>query len=79
MIDEIDFQANSKTVQRIQMLIIGRLLTIFVLLVAGWLWNSTDWRLTFDNLPQEFFVVFIFSVALTIIYFFTLKFDKHYD
>ncbi|MDQ3633690.1 MAG: ATP-binding protein [Acidobacteriota bacterium] len=34
--------------------------------------------MTFEDIPQEFFTVFIFSVALTIIYFFTLKFDKHY-
>ncbi len=79
MIDEIDFQENSGTVQKIQMLIIGRLMVIFILLLAGWLWNSTGWRLTLADLPQEFFIVFIFSVALTIVYFFTLKFNRHYD
>ncbi len=79
MVDEKDFPANSKSIQKVQMLIVGRLMTIFILLVASWLWNSPSWKLTLDNLPQEFFIVFIFSVALTIIYFFALRFSSLYS
>lgn len=78
MIHEKDFQADSGILQKTQMLVVGRLMIIFLLLVASWLWNSSSWTLTFDNLPREFFIVFIFSVALTIIYFFALKFIRYY-
>jgi two-component system sensor histidine kinase PilS (NtrC family) len=65
-------------VQRIQTLIIGRLLAIFLMLVASWYWQSGTLRISFDSIPQGLFVVFIISVGLTIAYFFVLRLSQRY-
>ena len=61
-----------------QTLIIGRLMVIFLLLVASWTWNSGRLRLSFDQFPQDLFLVFLISVGLTIIYFFLLRLNRNY-
>ncbi|HEX3101202.1 MAG TPA: PAS domain S-box protein, partial [Pyrinomonadaceae bacterium] len=68
--------ANSKQLQSVLTLIIGRLLVIFLLLVTSWFWNSGTFGLSFDNFPQGLFPVFLISVGLTIIYFFLLRLSK---
>lgn len=81
-LDEKADSANSTQIQRIQTLIIGRLLAIFLLLVTSWLWFSGTLRLSFDNFPQGLlfglFLVFVISVGLTIIYFFLLRLSKNF-
>ncbi len=72
------FPIESSQTQRMQTLIIGRLLAIFLLLAASWFWNSGRLKLSFDNFPRGFFLVFLISVGLTIIYFFVLRLSKNY-
>jgi len=70
--------ANSNQMQRIQSLIIGRLMVIFLLLVTNWIWHSGRLQLSFENFPRGLFFVFIISVGLTIVYFFLLRLSKQY-
>lgn len=68
--------ANSKPLQKVQTLIIGRLVVIFLLLVTSWIWSSGTLRLSFDNFPQGLFLIFTISVGLTIVYFFLLRLSE---
>ncbi len=68
--------ANLKPLQKIQTLIIGRLVVIFLLLVTSWIWFSGTLRLSVENFPQGLFLVFTISVGLTIVYFFLLRMSK---
>lgn len=77
-LDEKIFSVNARQSQRIQTLIIGRLLAIFLLVVVGWVWHSGKLRLSFEDFPQGLFLVFLISVGLTIIYFFVLRFNENY-
>ncbi len=77
-LNEKVFSANMKITQRIQTLIIGRLLTIFLLMVAAWIWNSGQLRLSFENFPRDLFFVFLISVGLTVVYFFVLRLSENY-
>jgi two-component system sensor histidine kinase PilS (NtrC family) len=77
-LDEKIFSVNVRQSQRIQTLIIGRLLAIFLLVVAGWVWHSGKLRLSFEDFPQGLFLVFLISVGLTIIYFFVLRLNENY-
>ncbi len=77
-LDEKEFSANPNLTHKIQTLIIGRLLVIFLLLVASWVWNSGTLKLSFDNFPQGLFLVFLISVGLTIVYFFVLRLSKNF-
>ncbi|MDQ3130961.1 MAG: ATP-binding protein, partial [Acidobacteriota bacterium] len=77
-LDEKIFSANTQQSQKIQTLIIGRLMTIFLLLIATWIWHSGRLKLSFDNFPQGLFLVFLISVGLTIVYFFLLRLSKNY-
>ncbi len=72
-LDEKVSTANLGPTQKIQTLIIGRLMVIFLLLVTSWIWYSGTLRLSFDNFPQGLFLVFLISVGLTIVYFFLLR------
>jgi two-component system, NtrC family, sensor histidine kinase PilS len=69
---------DAKLTQKIQNLIIGRLLVIFLILVASWIWNSGRLKLSFDDFPRGLFFVFLISVGLTIAYFFILRLSRHY-
>src|SRR5687768_17444175 len=76
-LDETTASANSSQERRIQTLIIGRLMVIFVLLVATWVWHSGAIKLSFENFPQGLFLVFLISVGLTIVYFFLLRLNSN--
>src|SRR5258706_5707066 len=78
-LDEKAPAANSKQMQRIQTLIIGRLMVIFLFLVTSWFWYSGTLKLSFDNFPQGLFLVFLISVGLTIVYFFLLRLSKSFS
>ncbi|MCB1022945.1 MAG: PAS domain S-box protein [Acidobacteria bacterium] len=77
-VDERAFPANEKPAQKIQTLIIGRLMTIFLLLVASWVWNSGHLKLSYDDFPRGLFLIFVISVGLTIVYFFVLRLSEDY-
>ncbi|MDQ3043391.1 MAG: PAS domain S-box protein, partial [Acidobacteriota bacterium] len=72
------FSSESNQTQRIQTLIVGRLLAIFLLLVASWIWSSGRLKLSFDDFPRGLFLVFLIAVGLTIVYFFVLRLSKNY-
>lgn len=66
-----------QAVQSVLMLIIGRLVAIFLLLAASWVWQSGTFKLDFDNLPEGVFLLFVISVGLTIVYFFVLRLSRN--
>jgi two-component system sensor histidine kinase PilS (NtrC family) len=73
------FSNEINLTQKIQTLIIGRLLVIFLLLVASWFYNSSgNLKLSFENFPQGLFLVFLISVGLTIVYFFVLRLNQNF-
>lgn len=72
------FQLFTQPTQRLQTLIIGRLMATFLLLVASWFWNSGNVKLSFEDFPRGLFFVFLISVGLTIVYFFVLRLNKNY-
>ncbi len=72
-LDEKLTAANILRTNSMLTLIIGRLVVIFLLLVTSWVWHSGTLRLSFENIPQGLFLVFVISVGLTIVYFFLLR------
>ncbi len=76
--NESAFPADEKLAQKIQTLIIGRLMTIFLLLVASWVWNSGHLKLSYEDFPRGLFLIFVISVGLTIVYFFVLRLSRDY-
>ena len=72
------FSSETNQTQRIQTLIVGRLLAIFLLLVASWIWSSGRLKLSFEDFPRGLFLVFLIAVGLTIVYFFVLRLSKNY-
>lgn len=70
--------ANTRLLQKMQTLIIGRLVVIFLLLVTSWMWFSGTFKLSVDGFPQGLFFVFTISVGLTIVYFLLLRLSKSY-
>jgi two-component system, NtrC family, sensor histidine kinase PilS len=78
ILDEKADSANATQMQRIQTLIIGRLMAIFLLLVTSWFWFGGSLRLSFENVPPGMFLVFLISVGLTIVYFFLLRLSKDF-
>lgn len=77
-LDEKYFSANTEITQRIQTLVIGRLMMIFVLFVASWIWNSGRLVLSIEKYPRGLLLAFLLSVGLTILYFFLLRLSKNY-
>jgi two-component system, NtrC family, sensor histidine kinase PilS len=76
---EKDFQANDGITNRIHLLIIGRLMIIFLLLITTWFWNSGHLKFSIEDYPRGLLLVFLISVGLTIVYFFLLRLNKSYD
>ena len=68
-LDENTSSANNASLQKLQTLIVGRLIVIFLLLVTSWIWYSGSVQLTLDNFPEGPFLVFVVSVGLTAVYF----------
>lgn len=71
-------RGNLSLNQKIQTLIMGRLLAVFLLLVTTWVWNSGHLRLSWEEFPQGLFLVFVISVGLTVVYFFFLRLSDSY-
>jgi two-component system sensor histidine kinase PilS (NtrC family) len=72
-LNENPFPANASLNQRVLMLIIGRLVAIFLLLVSSWIWYSGSAEFTLQSIPQSTLFIFIISVGLTVVYFFLLR------
>ena len=70
------FATNASLEQRVLMLVIGRLVAIFLLLVSSWIWYSGSTDFTLQSIPQSALFVFIISVGLTVVYFFLLRIGK---
>ena len=68
-LDENTGSANNLPVQKLQTLVIGRLIVIFLLLVTSWIWYSGSVQLTLEDFPEGPFLVFVVSVGLTAVYF----------
>ena len=45
--------AKSTEINRLQMLIIGRLMVVFLLLVTSWIWYSGNLEVSVDNFPED--------------------------
>ncbi|HXG86247.1 MAG TPA: ATP-binding protein [Pyrinomonadaceae bacterium] len=76
--NKTEFSAKTRLIQKIQTLIIGRLMAIFLLLVATWFWQSGELKLSFENFPQGLFLVFLIAVGLTIVYFFVVRLNRNF-
>ena len=72
-LNENPFPANAPLSQRVLLLIIGRLVAIFLLLVSSWIWYSGSAEFTLQSIPQSTLFIFIISVGLTVVYFFLLR------
>ncbi len=80
MFDEAkNWLTEGKLARKLQNLIIGRLLTIFLLLVSSWVWNSGHLKLSYEDFPRGLFLVFLISVGLTIVYLFLLRMGQNYQ
>ena len=69
---------KSKEINRLQMLIIGRLMVVFLLLVSSWIWYSGNLELSVDNFPRGLFIVFIICVGATVVYFLLTKLSHRF-
>ena len=58
--------ANGTLPQRVQTLVIGRLVVIFLLLVTSWIWSSGSAQFTLQSLQQGPLLVFIIAEGLTV-------------
>src|SRR4051794_20923931 len=77
-LDEKVDSANSREMSRMQMLIIGRLLVVFLLLVSSWIWYSGNLVLSVENFPRSLFLLFIISVGLTVVYFLLARISRQF-
>ena len=68
-LNEATDSTKTKEINRLQMLIIGRLMVVFLLLVTSWIWYSGNLELSVENFPRGLFIVFIISVGSTVVYF----------
>src|SRR5688572_14065700 len=78
-LDENGASTKSVSLQKLQTLIVGRLVVIFMLLVTSWLWYSGSAELSLDDFPEGPFLVFVVSVGLTAVYFLLGRLSKAYD
>ena len=77
-LDENRFSANIKPAQKIQTLIIGRLLVVFLLFAVKWMWNSGYTNFSFNAYPRGIFPVLLITVGLTAIYFLASRLISNY-
>ncbi|HKX84653.1 MAG TPA: ATP-binding protein, partial [Pyrinomonadaceae bacterium] len=77
-VDENTISANTIQMHQMQSLIIGRLIVCFLLLVTSWVWYSGYVDLTFSDLPNSPFLIFIITVGLTAVYFLIARLNKNF-
>ena len=78
-LDENTGPANNVPLQKLQALVVGRLIVIFLLLVTSWIWYSGSIELTLEKFPQGPFLVFVVSVGLTAVYFLLSRLSRRLD
>ena len=78
-LDENTSSANNVSLQKLQTLVVGRLIVIFLLLVTSWIWYSGSVELTLDNFPEGPFLVFVVSVGLTAVYFLLSRISRSFE
>ncbi|HVF29708.1 MAG TPA: PAS domain S-box protein, partial [Pyrinomonadaceae bacterium] len=78
-LDDIAGSANEVSLQKLQTLIVGRLIVIFLLLVTSWLWYTGTAQLSLDNFPEGPFLIFVVSVGLTAVYFLLSRVSRAFD
>lgn len=78
-LDENIGSANDVSLQKLQTLIVGRLIVIFLLLVTSWIWYSGTGAFSLDNFPEGPFLVFVVSVGLTAVYFLLSRISRSFD
>lgn len=78
-LDENAPSANDVSLQKLQTLIVGRLIVIFLLLVTSWIWYSGSINFTLETFPQGPLLVFIVSVGLTAVYFLLSRISRSFD
>jgi two-component system sensor histidine kinase PilS (NtrC family) len=78
-LDENKGSANQVSLQKIQTLIVGRLIIVFLLLVTSWIWYSGSINFTLDNFPEGPLLVFVVSVGLTAVYFLLARISSSFD
>ncbi len=69
---------NLSLEQKLQTLIVGRLMAVFLLLVTSWVWHSGELRLSLDSFPPGLFFVLLIAVGLTVAYFFVMRLSSNY-
>lgn len=72
------FPANTKPVQKIQTLVVGRLFVVFLLFVIKWIWNSGYTTFSFNLYPRGLFPVLLITFGLTGIYLFASRLINNY-
>lgn len=77
-VKEKGFRVGNSLMQKVQTLIVGRLLVTFLLLIASWVWDNGTLTFSFQDFPKSFFIAFMISVGLTVFYFLLLRFNKNY-
>jgi len=78
-LDEKAASTNARAINRLQTLIIGRLLVIFLLLVTSLIWYSGNLVFSIDIFPRSIFILFLLSVGLTVVYFFIARLSKRLE
>jgi two-component system sensor histidine kinase PilS (NtrC family) len=78
-LDENAGSANDVSLQKLQTLIVGRLVVIFLLLVTSWIWYTGSVELSLDNFPEGPFFIFVLSVGLTAVYFLLSRISPLFD
>ena len=78
-LDENTGSANNVSLQKLQALVVGRLIVVFLLLVTSWIWYSGSVQLTLDNFPEGPFLVFVVSVGLTAVYFMIARLSRGFE
>lgn len=76
ILDDNIFSAKNADAQRVQTLIVGRLIAVFLLMVTGWVWYSRSVSLSFDDVPLAPFLVFVIAVGMTAVYFLFLRLSR---
>jgi len=77
-LEKKSFSSDAGFINKIQLLIFGRLALIFLLLLSGWLWTGGNLQFTSDDFSSGLFLFFVISTGLSVIYFLFLRFNKNY-
>ena len=77
-LEKKSFSSDAGFINKIQLLIFGRLALIFLLLLSGWLWTGGNLQFTSDDFSSGLFLFFVISTGLSFIYFLFLRFNKNY-